>query len=54
MSETASEHPVLEALEKARKAQQVYDMNNDVQLELDLEEENPPITNSKKKRAYTR
>ena len=33
------EHPVLVALAKARKAQQLYDMNNDVQLELNLDEE---------------
>lgn len=30
------EHPVLEAIAKAKQAQQLFDMNNDVQLEIDL------------------
>lgn len=33
------EHPVLDAIAKAKKAQQLYDMNNDVQLEMDLNPE---------------
>lgn len=32
------EHPVLEAIAKAKRAQQLYDMNNDVQLEIDYKE----------------
>jgi hypothetical protein len=31
-----SEHPVLDAIAKAKRAQQLYDMNNNVQLEMTL------------------
>lgn len=31
-----SEHPVLDAIAKAKRAQQLYDMNNDVQLQMEL------------------
>lgn len=53
MCETVEKPPVLEAIEKARKAQQLYDLNNDVQLEIDLEEEKdygPKIRNYNRRR----
>lgn len=37
MCQDAKEMSVLDLIEKARKAQQIFDMNNDVQLEIDLE-----------------
>lgn len=38
-SQEVEKSPVLEAIEKARKAQQKYYMTHDVQLEIDLNEE---------------
>ncbi len=37
MCQDAKEVSVLNIIEKARKAQQKFDMNNDVQLEIDFE-----------------
>lgn len=41
MEEKESEHPVMDAIAKARKAQQLYLQKHDVQLEIDFEEEEP-------------